>query len=85
MDYQGNTALNPDPEPTRYDVWVVEPDNTVEQRPIGALPIDQDTAVATKGLDAGETVVVDGQSRLDVGTHVAIRSPKATEQPAGKS
>jgi len=71
--------------PDGYYVWVVKPDNTVEQRPIGALPIDEDTAIATKGLDAGETVVVDGQSRLDVGTHVAIRSPKATEQPADKS
>jgi membrane fusion protein, multidrug efflux system len=71
--------------PDGYYVWVVKPDNTVEQRLIGALPIDEDTAVATKGLDAGETVVVEGQSRLDVGTLVAIRSPKATEQPADKS
>jgi len=71
--------------PDGYYVWVVRPDNTVEQRLIGALPIDEDTAVATKGLDAGETVVVEGQSRLDVGTLVAIRSPKATEQPADKS
>jgi hypothetical protein len=32
--------------------------------------------IATKGLNPGETVVVEGQSRLDVGAHVAIRSPK---------
>jgi len=33
--------------------------------------------IANKGLDAGETVVVEGQSRLDVGAHVAIRSLKS--------
>jgi pilus assembly protein CpaE len=32
MDYQGNTALNRDPEPTRYDVWVVEPDPGVRTK-----------------------------------------------------
>jgi membrane fusion protein, multidrug efflux system len=72
--------------PDGYYVWVVTPDNTVEQRPIDAITVDEDTVVAAKGLNAGETVVVDGQSRLDVGTHVATRSPKpATEQPADKS
>jgi multidrug efflux system membrane fusion protein len=72
--------------PDGYYVWVVEPDNTVEQRLIDAMTVDEDTAIAIKGLNAGETVVVDGQSRLDVGTHVAIRSPKPpTTQPAEKS
>jgi len=72
--------------PNGYYVWLIKPDNTVEQRPIDAMSIDEDTAIALKGLAAGETVVVDGQSRLDVGTLVAIRSPSpATEQPADKS
>jgi len=72
--------------PNGYYVWVIKPDNTVEQRPIDAMSIDEDTAIALKGLAAGETVVVDGQSRLDVGTLVAIRSPSpAAEQPADKS
>jgi len=72
--------------PNGYYVWLIKPDNTVEQRPIDAMSIDEDTAIALKGLAAGETVVVDGQSRLDVGTLVAIRSPSpAAEQPADKS
>jgi membrane fusion protein, multidrug efflux system len=72
--------------PDGYYVWVVKSDNTVEQRPIGAMTINEDLAVATKGLDVGETVVLEGQSRLDAGTHVAIRPPKSgTEQPADKS
>jgi len=72
--------------PDSYYVWVVTPDNTVEQRPVDAIMVDENTVIATKGLNAGETVVVEGQSRLDVGTHIAIRSPKpATEQPADKS
>jgi len=67
--------------PDGYYVWVVKADETVEQRPIDAFQADEDLVIATKGLNAGETVVLDGQSRLDVGTHVAIRSPKP---PAGQ-
>jgi len=63
--------------PEGFYVWVVKPDETVEQRPIEAFQADEDIVIATKGLNAGETVVLEGQSRLDVGTHVAIRSPKS--------
>ena len=61
--------------PDGFYVWVIKPDNTAEQRPIEAETVSEDLAIATKGLDAGERVVVDGQSRLDVGTRVAIRAP----------
>ena len=69
--------------PEGYYVWVVKADETVEQRPIEAFQADEDIVIATKGLNAGETVVLEGQSRLDVGTHVAIRSPKTpvAQQP----
>jgi len=69
--------------PEGFYVWVVKPDETVEQRPIEAFQADEDLVIATKGLNAGETVVLEGQSRLDVGTHVAIRSPKTpvAQQP----
>lgn len=62
--------------PEGFYVWVVKPDDTVEARAVDAITAD-DIIVATKGLNAGETVVVEGQSRLDVGSHVAIRSPKS--------
>ncbi len=32
MDYDGNTALSAEPESTRYDVWVVEPDPALRQK-----------------------------------------------------
>jgi multidrug efflux system membrane fusion protein len=63
--------------PEGFYVWVVKPDDTVESRAIDALTPNEQIVIATKGLNAGETVVVEGQSRLDVGTHVAIRSPKS--------
>jgi membrane fusion protein, multidrug efflux system len=75
--------------PESMYVWVVKQDNTVEQRPITALIVSEDLAIATKGLAAGEHIVVTGQSRLDVGTHVDIRNqsapPKAADPQADKS
>ena len=66
-------------------VWVIKSDNTVEQRPIQALTVSESLAVVTKGLSPGEHVVTDGQSRLDVGTRVAIKPAPASSQPADKS
>ena len=63
-------------------VWVVKPDNTVEQRPVAAQTVSDDVAVALKGLDAGERVVVNGQSRLDAGVRVTIKP--AVPQPAAQ-
>jgi multidrug efflux system membrane fusion protein len=65
--------------------WVIKSDNTVEQRPIQALTVSESLAVVTKGLSPGEHVVTDGQSRLDVGSHVAIRPTPASAQSADKS
>jgi membrane fusion protein, multidrug efflux system len=67
-------------------IWVVKPDNTVQQRPIVSQTVDNDTAIVSKGVSTGEHVVTNGQSRLDEGTHVEIRQPNppANEQ-ANKS
>jgi membrane fusion protein, multidrug efflux system len=65
--------------------WVIKSDNTVEQRPIQALTVSESLAVVTKGLSPGEHVVTDGQSRLDVGSRVAIKPAPATAQSADKS
>lgn len=64
-------------------VWVIKPDNTVQQRPIDAQTVDDKTAIVAKGLAAGERIVLDGQSRLDEGTHVNIRPASAAPQAAG--
>src|ERR1700683_1208980 len=68
--------------PDGFYVWVVKPDNTVEQRPIGAQIVNDNTAIATKGLAASERGVTNGQSRLDVGSHVAIKTPPPGQQPS---
>jgi len=68
--------------PDGYYVWVVTPNDTVEQRPVGALVVSEDQVIASKGLNAGERVVVEGQTRLDNGTHVAIRAPNASPEAA---
>ncbi|MFZ3358223.1 MAG: efflux RND transporter periplasmic adaptor subunit [Xanthobacteraceae bacterium] len=75
------TALQRGPE--GFYVWVIKPDNTAEQRPIEAQTVNEDLAIAAKGLNAGERVVVDGQSRLDVGVHVAIRAPNPATNASG--
>ncbi len=70
--------------PDGFYVWVIKPDNTAEQRPIEAQPVSENLAIATKGLNPGERVVVDGQSRLDIGTRVAIRTPNASPTAEGQ-
>jgi multidrug efflux system membrane fusion protein len=51
-------------------VFVVKPDSTVEQRPVTTGErADQDTVIQ-KGLQVGETVVTEGQLRLEDGTRV---------------
>jgi multidrug efflux system membrane fusion protein len=65
-------------------VWVIKQDDTAEQRPIEAQTVSQDTTVVSKGLAVGERIVTYGQSRLDDGSHVQIRSssglPSGQEQ-----
>jgi len=61
-------------------VYVVKPDPTnttsqiVEDRPVTVGITYQNETVVEKGLQAGETVVTDGQLRLEPGTKVNIKS-----------
>jgi multidrug efflux system membrane fusion protein len=58
--------------------WVVDANETVEQRPIEATPIDSNTTIVTKGVAAGERVVTNGQYRLQAGTHVDAHTAAGT-------
>jgi len=58
-------------------VFVVKPDRTVAVQPITVGYQTARLAVVTKGLNVGEQVVVQGQSRLDTGTRVAIENRAA--------
>ena len=61
-------------------VYVVKPDDTVERRVVDVASVQDGIAVITKGLTAGETVVVDGQYRLVNGARV--KAGPAAQKPA---
>jgi multidrug efflux system membrane fusion protein len=51
-------------------VFVVKPDFTVEQRTVTTGETSGQDTVIQKGLRVGETVVTEGQLRLEPGTHI---------------
>lgn len=53
-------------------VFVVKQDNTVDQQPIVAGQRVGDDVVVEKGLKVGQTVVTEGQLRLEAGTKVQV-------------
>jgi len=59
--------------------FVIKDDNTVEVRPVKVAQIEQGEALIDDGLKANERVVVDGQYKLQVGSHV---KPSAPAKPA---
>jgi multidrug efflux system membrane fusion protein len=58
-------------------VYVVKPDQTVEQRPVETSVAFDGKMVVEKGLKAGETVVTDGQLRLAPGARVSVKEGEA--------
>lgn len=56
-------------------VYVVKPDQTVDERPVTIGITYQDETIVQKGLVAGETVVTDGQLRLTPGAKVSVKQP----------
>ena len=59
--------------------FVIKDDQTVEVRPVKVSQIEAGQALIDSGLRAGESVVVDGQYRLQVGSHV---KPATSAKPA---
>jgi len=66
-------------------IYVVKPDHTVDLRPVTVGRIAGDfTSIAT-GIEAGETVVTDGQLRLIPGARVEVRTlDEAAKVPASQ-
>lgn len=58
-------------------LFVVKPDMTVEMRTVDIAESEEGLDVISKGLTAGETVVVDGQYRLQPGSKVTVQSAPA--------
>ena len=55
-------------------VYVVRPNSTAEVRPVTIGEIQGGSAAMSKGLTAGELVVVDGAERLREGTKVTLKA-----------
>ena len=60
--------------------YVIGPDGSVEIRPIKVAQISDGQALIDSGLEANEQVVVDGQYKLQPGTHVTALHGKAAEE-----
>jgi multidrug efflux system membrane fusion protein len=60
-------------------VYAVKPDQTVEARPVTISLAQGDTTAVESGLSPGDTVVTDGQDKLQNGSKIAPRNvpPKA--------
>jgi len=65
--------------------YVINPDTSVEVRPIKVTQISDGQALIDSGLKANEQVVVDGQYKLQAGAHVIILHGKAAEEAAAQS
>ena len=61
-------------------VYVVQPDGTAQLRPVTVAQIRQGQALIDGGLQANETVVVDGQYRLQQGSRVRQLHGKAAQE-----
>ncbi|BAI72401.1 multidrug efflux transporter [Azospirillum sp. B510] len=64
-------------------VYVVKADETVEVRPVTVERVHGGLAVISSGLENGERVVVDGQSRLFPGAKITEKPGAKPAAPAG--
>jgi multidrug efflux system membrane fusion protein len=62
--------------------YVVKADSTVETRPLTVTATQGDVAIIGAGLNAGEQVVVDGQSQLRPGSKVATKPVAPAARPS---
>jgi multidrug efflux system membrane fusion protein len=64
--------------------YVINPDDTVSIRQIRVTQVSDGQALIDSGLNANERVVVDGQYKLQPGTHVTILHGKAAQEAAAQ-
>ena len=65
--------------------YVIDPDSSVAIRPIKVAQISEGQALIDSGLKANEQVVVDGQYKLQPGSHVTVLHGRAAEEAAAQS
>jgi multidrug efflux system membrane fusion protein len=66
-------------------VYVVNPDSSVESRPVKVAQISGGQALVDSGLKANEQVVVDGQYKLQPGTRVTMLHGQAAQEAIAQS
>jgi membrane fusion protein, multidrug efflux system len=64
-------------------VYTVKPDKTAEMRPVTVAFNEGNFSAITQGLTPGDTVVTDGQDKLQPGTQVDIRGGQTGEGSGG--
>jgi membrane fusion protein, multidrug efflux system len=62
--------------------WVVNPQGVVDARPITVGPTTADQTIVTSGLVEGDRVVVNGQYKLRLGSHVTVNESPGPAEPA---
>src|SRR5882724_1960567 len=65
--------------------YVINPDTSVEVRPVKVAQVSDGQALIESGLKANEQVVVDGQYKLQAGTHVTFLTGEAAEEAKAQS
>jgi len=66
-------------------VYAAKPDNSVEARNVTISLTQGNTTVITSGVNPGDTVVTDGQDKLQTGSKIAPRSGGPGNAPSGTS
>ena len=66
-------------------VYVASPDGTAQMRPVKLGPVDGDNTSVESGVEAGESVVVDGAEKLQPGAKLQIQTPAARGAAPGKT
>src|SRR3954453_14624508 len=66
-------------------VYVIGSDDKVQIRPVTVGQISEGQALIDKGVTANETVVVDGQYKLQEGTQVTVLHGQAADEAAAQS
>src|ERR1700730_17420794 len=65
--------------------YVINPNNTVEIRPVTVAQTSEGQALIDSGLKDNEQVVIDGQYKLQPGTNVTVLHGQAAEEAAAQS
>jgi multidrug efflux system membrane fusion protein len=66
-------------------VYVVGADQKAEQRTVEVSELQGDLALVSKGVEAGDSVVVDGQSQLRPGAAVSVKTPDGAGRDRGQA